>query len=230
MEEKSKRRERSLEILLSEGLPINGLMPLTGSEKESSFQSKEKVIERCLCLWVLAYIPARLDYGDIRQLVSYYNLKQGFSPVEMELMQYVLSPEELEFMDMQIPDEEQLVYAMWRQESQWALMWALGYVEELRSPNSYANAASVGHLIHSRTCEDFFGEARLRSKSELLNEYDLYSCYQWLIIADKKNTNSFSQLNDGIIGERFYALKWLVNYAGSDWDDSDTWDNVDVSF
>ncbi|MDF1551166.1 MAG: DUF4272 domain-containing protein, partial [Bacteroidales bacterium] len=58
-----------------------------------------------------------------------------------------------------------------------------------------------------------------RSKSEILDANDLYYRLDWACVDARINNSNLSEVNQGVVFERHYALNWLINYMNQEWDD-----------
>ncbi len=92
----------------------------------------------------------------------------------------------------------------WRCEAAVILMWALGYLEKLNTPNEQC-------------------DTKIRSEDELLEEFDLIEGIHW----DHRDVQlngkpELKNVDAGVVMERHYALSWLSDTLQDDWDDVST--------
>lgn len=133
-----------------------------------------------------------------------------------------VSPKERAFLLDPSPSEEAKGLAHWRQEAEWALLWAIHEVPALGLPTGFCDTKRLVDEIIPALGSDvstFVDRARLRAPGALLAEddrtYNLY-CYAMLDRAAGKPLPD--DLCLGVLYQRRYAFEWL--------DGPESWDDV----
>jgi hypothetical protein len=150
-----------------------------------------------------------------------------------------VSPEERVFLEASEVDPEQAQKLLWRLESVWVLLWALGDTDELGWPSQMCDVPRLVQLLERHESDPSFVEqARLRSKTDILDELQTTLLLHWAIRDAWVHRRSIPEDLDwsgstpmvtaqqspasGVIAERHHTLNWLVRFGDADWDDVDT--------
>ncbi|MGE0164354.1 MAG: DUF4272 domain-containing protein [Dongiaceae bacterium] len=133
-----------------------------------------------------------------------------------------MSPQERSFIDDTAPPRDACVQMSWRYECLWVLLWALGLINELGSPDRQMDPAVAMGIIDNLGRERLAAQARLRPAGELLDAADLIYCCHWAV----RDAEFFGRepppgLDPGVVRERHHALNWLIGH-GEDWDEVST--------
>jgi hypothetical protein len=147
-----------------------------------------------------------------------------------------VTPEEHAFLHSDSHEVETAQKLLWRFESLWLLLWALGELDELSWPGAMCDVPTL--ILTTMLFEidrDFVRNARLRSKPEILDAAQT----TWLMheaihdaareqrpIPDNLDWSSGAKMVPvrlcpviGVVHERRHALNWLMSSHASDWDD-----------
>ncbi len=152
-----------------------------------------------------------LEQPIVEKLARQYDLAPYFTPKEAAFIKNPASSE-----------KDRTQFSL-RYESAWVLLWALGYVEDLRQPSTICDVAKAVTLMKERTTAQFLADSKLRPLSQLLDEADLIYRYDWAVVdARIKGKPAPSGLDPGVVQERHYALNWLIGYMDQEWDDMST--------
>lgn len=203
------RRNRSIAILRSRGVPTIPELPTIETASEIRLRRPQDVARRAM---VLAIMAARAEPGgfsadDARALLAERGVIGD------------LTPKEREFLMLKEATEEQRAPFTWRYEAVVVLLWALGYIDELGEPDHPCDVMQVARLIASKPASDFIDSARLRDTSQILDEADLIYRYDWAVVDARVNHRRPPRRTDpGVVYERHYALNWLIGYARQSWD------------
>jgi len=208
--EQQERKKRSEEIILSESININPYLPYIESSQEVKIRGTEEVALRALCLIVVAVKAEGLEQDIIDEIVDMYQLKEHFTP------------DETSFINSSSISEHDKIQKIWRYESAWTLLWALGYVESLGTPDIICDAGYACSLMKERTLEEFIAESELRSIDKILDQSDLIYRYHWAVVNARLQGQRLQQIDSSVVYERHYALNWLTNYCDQEWDDIST--------
>ena len=223
------RALRSFSELRSRSVPAYTGPLFVDADTDATLQSPDEVARRTLVLRAVALraegVPKAEAIGIVRTL---------------DLWETV-SPSEKAFLECDTPSPEESQRLVWRLESIWLLMWALGYVEQLDWPSSVCDVPRLASLVGAlETDPAFIKAAKLRPLSEILDAQDLIMRIHWAIrnayvIEDGMIPVGldWSQNDDWIpftlsaevriVEQRHHTLNWLVNYPNPQ-----NWDNVDT--
>jgi len=205
--EAAARKQRSLEQLKAEDVPLATDLPPFPDSSRVKLRSREEIAQRAIGVCLAALKAERADQTMIEGLVKRYKAKK------------FLTPEEAEFIDANAPTNEDRDKYLWRYEDLWVLMWALGYVDELGRPDHTCDIHKTVAPLSSRTTEEFIKDAKLRSLAEILDAADLSYRYHGAVFdALMRNKKAPAGLNRGVVAQRHHALNWLVSYLNQPWE------------
>ena len=133
------------------------------------------------------------------------------------------SPKERAFLlDPAAASADETIRFRWRQEAEWALLWAVGKVDHLGLPTSECDTRRlVDEIIPAlgSDVEPFLASAIVRPPGELLAEddrhYDLWC--QYFQTRRAQPAMLLSDLNVNVLYQRQYAFEWLHGIEA--WDD-----------
>ncbi|SEM63634.1 protein of unknown function [Chitinophaga rupis] len=209
-QEAEARKARTEALLQSKGVKINPGLPLTSNEEDIQLRTKQEVIERAYALMATASKGEGVEQESVEEFVN-NNAVNGFSPKERELFENLR------------PGEQAIISAMWRYESLNAILWSLGFVEELSFPDEVSDVFKVVEIMTSQPRAALEQQAKLRSKAEILEELDKSYRMHWACVdAGTRAEEESCGLNTNVVHERYYTLNWLTCYQNSDWDDVKT--------
>lgn len=131
-----------------------------------------------------------------------------------------VSPNEKAFLADENRSEDNITEARWREEAQWALLWAIGHVESLGLPTKTCDTARLVDEIMpglGDPVDSFLRSAKLRPPAELLSEDDrIYDLHCYARQAYRKGTMPDDLVYD-VLFQRHYAFEWIR--GDEDWDD-----------
>lgn len=210
-EEQIIRKKESIKYCKQYKIPTIEHLPCIESESQVKIRTKEEVIHRVLALSYLGLKSEGVEKKHLNDFDKKYNISPYFTKVEK---QYVYSLN---------PSEQQKINANWRYESLHVLLWSLGYIDSLKYPSEMCNVSQDLKIILEKSLEEFINKAKMRSKSEILDQADLIYRINWACVNSRvKNQPTPSNLNSSIVYERHFALNWLINYMNQIWDDINT--------
>ena len=133
-----------------------------------------------------------------------------------------MTPDELNFLND--PTDDLKNRMSWKCEAIWTLCWALGIVDNLGEASNLADLNQIPSekypISQGIDPNDFIQRKHLiRSKKEILDQNDLYYRLNWACVNERLKGNELTEVHPGVVYERQYALNWLINYMGQDWDD-----------
>jgi hypothetical protein len=198
-------------------------------EHEVELQSPEEVARRTMVLWAVELraegVPQEETLGLIEQLDLWT----------------CVSPSEKLFLQNKNPDPDECRQLVWRLESIWVLMWALGHIEQLDWPSGMCDGPTLAGLVSPHEADSaFINSAVLRPATEILDAQDLMMRIHWAIrdaylhqdgmIPEDLDWSQDSEFAPttlsaavGVVEQRHYALNWLVKFLNPE-----NWDNVDT--
>jgi len=203
---------------------------MVDDDDEVTVQTPQDVARRTLVLWAVELRAEGVPKDESRGIID-----------NLDLWEYV-SPQEKRFLNKETPSARECRQLVWRLESLWVLMWALGYIEDLGWPGNMCDVPKLGGLLGKFEDEPtFVTGAKLRPTEELLDTQDLTMRIHWatrnaylhqggtlpedLDWSGKSAMVPFDMSTSfNVVEERHYALNWLVNYL-----DPKDWDHVDTS-
>lgn len=184
-----------------------------------------------------------------RCVVLYAILAAGHDERRDQLVQWLrreglwdaVSPEEAEFLLSESPTKQQRVNATWRAEALFPLLWSLGLIGELPSPEQHCDVQLIRSVLPSLlgSVGDFVSTARLRSDAEIRAANEEICQIHWRVrdyqlrgqptppgklprLPHEDLDPPADSYDSGVVQERHYGLNWLIGYCGQDWDDITT--------
>lgn len=137
-----------------------------------------------------------------------------------------LTPEELAYISADDPPERQRINASWRSEALIVLLWALGKVDQLPSPNQQCDTAVFQEVLPPYvdiTAQEFIASAKRRPDTDVLEVADALLRQHWEARDAKKHSRPTSQTIDiEVVQERHHAINWVIGYEGLPWDEVTT--------
>lgn len=205
------RKARSLEILKAENVPVIAHLPTIETAANSTRRTTEEVAVRAMALCVVAAKGEGLEQETVDHLINDFELTNAFTPLENK------------FLSASNPDEHTKTQFVWRYEDYWVLLWALGFVDELKRPDGICDVETAITFLRDNGREGFLKKAKLRSQGEILDAADLIYRYHWAVVDARINQRPApAKLDGGVVMERHYVLNWLTGRGGQTWDDIST--------
>lgn len=205
------RKQRSIEKLKSEGVPVLDHLPLIEDSTQATKRTTEEIAHRAIAVIITAVKGEGLEQATVDSLVKKYGAEKFFSP------------EEAKFIKDANPAKEDRIKFSWRYECAWVLLWSLGYVDSLGKPEGICDVPKLVGILQHRDTAQFIKDAKLRSFGEILDQTDLIYRYHWATTnARIKGQPAPAKLQAGVVLERHYVLNWLTGYMDQKWDDVST--------
>ena len=209
--ESQDRKNRSESILKTQNVPINAHLPYIEDSSEALVRKVDEVAIRAMALLVVAVKAEGLQQEIVESLAGNYQLEKDFSPNENI---FIGNPE---------PTQHDKTQFIWRYEAAWVLLWALGYVEELKPPAEICNVPASVSFLQKRSREQFIADSKLRPITDILDQNDLIYRYHWAVVNARVNGLKIPvEIDTSVVLERHYVLNWLIGYMEQDWDDIST--------
>lgn len=205
------RKNRSESILSAKNVPINAHLPYIEDSSEALVRKVDDVALRAMALLVVAVKAEGLEQHFVDILVENYQLASVFSPNEKK---FIGNPN---------PSQHDKTQFVWRYEAAWVLLWALGYVEELKPPTEICDVPASVSFLQQRNREQFIKDSKLRSITDILDQNDLIYRYHWAVVDARVNGLKIpAEIDASVVLERHYVLNWLIGYMEQDWDNITT--------
>jgi hypothetical protein len=204
------RRARSEQICTSRNIPIykNPDSLFVDSDEQVNIRTQDEVINRALALMYIGLKSEGLEKEHLDGVDAEFKITPYLSPIEKA------------YINASNPTQQQTVNANWRYEGLHVILWALGYIDQLIYPDQMCNVGEDVRIIYELRNEGFSQNARLKTKSEILDEADLILRYNWACVSARvKGEEAPSNLNPSIVVERHHALNWLICQDNEEWDD-----------
>ncbi len=209
-EEQIKRRHESERLLLDKGIKINWHLPCTPVATDTNLRSRAAVIDRIYALLATAANGEGVERKHLEKLIQEKQIT-GFTPAEQELL------------DKEVLSDKEKVISTWRYESLNLLLWAVNQLENLPHPSTICDVPKIVGLLVNQSRAEFEEKAILRDKTEILTALDHIYRMNWACVdARIKQEQVGGELDPSIVYERHYALNWLTQYGGDDWDNVQT--------
>lgn len=209
--ETEERKNKSEKIISNLGFLVDPNLPLSPLEKHTKIRTPIEILYRSLSLLPVCLNTIE-DDGESKKTAETlgYHFKLGDHITEKE-RQFLMKSE--------LTYEDQVLLS-WRIESIQTLLWALGFISELKPLNEVYSIDEAVELIFSmgRDVNDYLKHIKMRTKKELLDNLDLY--YRLHIVCSELRSKNIENnvLTSDIIYERHYALSWITYQNNEEWD------------
>ncbi len=209
--EAKERKQRSIERLRKEGVPVIEHLPIIEDSTEAKKRTKEEIAHRAIAIVIAAVKGEGLDQDTVETLVKKYGAEKFFSP------------EEAAFIKDASPSQPDRIKFSWRYECAWVLLWSLGYVDTLTKPDGICDVPKLVGILRDRDTARFVKDATLLPFDQILDQADLIYRYHWATTdARVKGQPAPAKLEGGVVQERHYVLNWLIGYMDQEWDEIST--------
>ena len=219
------RKDISIEILKSQGVPFIDHLPLVYETSEVAPREKDEVIARAICSF--AAIMCAYTIKDNGELTD--EDKQGTKDF---LNNRFWCIDKLTRMERRVIEGEascdEAVKMSWKYESLWALMWAMGLVKKLDFPKDTCDCDFVMKTFDG----DFSERVKMRGTDELLQALDLIYRYHWACVNARVNGSKRAGLDEEVVMERRGGLEWLCCKGAENdnlSDEYNAWDYPDLN-
>jgi uncharacterized protein DUF4272 len=213
------RQARSEEELRQFGVRTAATLPPVVSETEVVLRAPSEVARRVLALFVVSLRAESLMCPEL----AVAELRE-----KRPLAFQALTPKERLFVNDEKPAQEQITNFVWRYEALWILAWALGLVEVLSYPSETCDVDFLSKTFLATDEEALVKKSKLLPTETLLDALDLHFRLNWVVRQRQQNDKppdgemGGNDLDPGVVLERYYALNWLVQHGGVEWDDVQT--------
>ena len=219
LDEASKRKQQSIEILKNNHIPYIENLPKIELEKEVVFRTKEEIARRAVCCMLA--IQHSFDLKNDNAIKESHEFLYGW--LENWGLTEFLTQDEKDLFNHKLTGYKLESFG-WKYEAYWVLAWALGLVSELELPTDICDMEkAISFVKNHKTFESFLKSTKLREPAEILDEADLIYRLHWAVReAGLKGKPVPANLDSSVVMERHMAFNWLINVG-------DDWDNMDIS-
>ena len=220
------RKDISIEILKSQGVPFIDHLPLRYETGEVAPREKDEVIARVICSFAAIMCACTIrDNGELtdedkRGTKDFLNNRFGCLDKLTRMERRVIEGE---------ASYDEAVNMGWKYESLWALMWAMGLVEELGFPSEICDCKFV---MDTFIGDDFSGRVKMRGTDEILQALDLIYRYHWACVNARVHGTDSAGLDEEVVMERRGGLEWLCCKGAENdnlTDEYNAWDYPDLN-
>ena len=201
------RKNRSIAILVSQGVPYIEHLPFRYETEEVTPRDKKEVIERVACSFSSIMCALSITKNKYTEEDRVY-MTQDFLSAKYHALE-LLTPREQQVIAGTI-SEAGAINAVWKYEAVWALLWALGIIEELSLPSEICDCDLVmGTMRRFKGLDDFMANTTLRPLEEILQALDLHYRYHWAAVNARVNGSDPAGIDEEVVMERRAGLEWL---------------------
>ena len=219
------RKDISIEILKSQGVPFIDHLPLRYETGEVTPREKDEVIARSICSFAAIMCACTIrDNGELTD-----EDKQGTKDFLNNRFGCI---DKLTRMERRVIEGEasynEAVNMGWKYESLWALLWAMGLVKELDFPKDICDCDFVMKMFGG----DFSERVKMRGTDEILQALDLIYRYHWACVNARVNGTKSAGLDEEVVMERRGGLEWLCCKGAENdnlSDEYNAWDYPDLN-
>ena len=219
------RKDISIEILKSQGVPFIDHLPLVYETSEVAPREKDEVIARAICSFAAIMCACTIrDNGELTD-----EDKQGTKDF---LDNRFGCLDKLTRMERRVIEGEasydEAVNMGWKYESLWALLWAMGLVKELDFPKDICDC----NFVMKTFSGDFSERVKMRGTDEILQALDLIYRYHWACVNARVNGTKSAGLDEEVVMERRGGLEWLCCKGAENDNPNDeynAWDYPDLN-
>ena len=219
------RKDISIEILKSQGVPFIDHLPLVYETSEVAPREKDEVIARAICSF--AAIMCACSIRDNGELTD--EDKQGAKDFLDNRFGCI---DKLTRMERRVIESEasydEAVNMGWKYESLWALLWAMGLVKELDFPKDICDC----NFVMKTFSGDFSERVKMRGTDEILQALDLVYRYHWACVNARVHGTKSAGLDEEVVMERRGGLEWLCCKGDENdnlTDEYNAWDYPDLN-
>ena len=217
------RKDENIKILKQEGVAVLESLPLRYENSEVTPRDIDEIVKRTVCSFTAIMCACTIrDEGSLGEENMAWaksflgDAYEGLSVKEKEVVE-------------DRADMKTAVNMGWKYESLWALMWAMGLVEELSFPSEICDCAFV---MDTFSGGDFSACVKLRDTDEILQALDLIYRYHWACVNARVHGSDCAGLDEEVVMERRGGLEWLCCKGAENdnlTDEYNAWDYPDLN-
>lgn len=214
----AERKERTEKLLAEKGIGINPNLPLTEPASEIKLKSPDDICKRAIAALLSTQVGIELseqhneDAASFVKLIDYFGVRECLNFREKKLINGTAS-------------QQDITDVVWEYECYWALVWALGLIDDISDASGICDCLAAIRLVSKRSSfEDFKSKCKLRSKDEILDMLDLYYRFHWAVVQHEHIDSScpIGDLMGDVVFERRRGLEWLIS-------DKDDWHDIELN-
>jgi hypothetical protein len=230
-EQQRNRAGKSRDLLNIKKVPMwgnSGMSLYVDDDSKALVQPARKVALRAMVLWAVALRAEGLEWVKAQEIISKWELREELSPCERD------------YLDNPSPDPNESRALVWRLESLWVMLWALGRIPHLPWPSSMCDVPALAKAMNQAEADaEFIHDASLIPIGELLDAQDLTLKIHWAIRDAWLNEKGLPEELDwrcedripvnlsssaAVVQERHLSLNWILRFM-----EAENWDDVDTS-
>lgn len=213
----AERKELSEKMLAKKGIGINPSLPMTESADEAELRSLDDICRRAVAALLSTQIGIELSENNTENIQMFLDLMKHFGADS------ALNAKEKRVCGGKA-DEQDITDVVWEYECYWALLWALGIIDDITDASQICDCAeAIRAVSQCGDFDDFKSRCSLRSTDEILDMLDLYYRYHWAVVHHDHIDPScpVGDLNGEVVFERRRGLEWLIS-------DTDDWHDISL--
>lgn len=218
---------RSAAILDAKRIPRHSGPLYTEDDAKVALRSGPETARRVFVLWAIALRADGMPQSQALKMLDDWGLWPDVSPKEERYIRHTR------------PDPGETASFVWRLEAIWALMWAVGRIDQLGWPASMGDVPYLVEVMKPVEADpQFIDTTQLRSNREVLDAQDITMRLHWTIrdawlngrqirsdldwSVGKPDVDVTQSAAVGVIEERHRVFNWLTRFGDADWDHVDT--------
>ena len=214
MKTQQERKAASEAYIRSQGIGVFEGLPYCPDAGEVRLKSFDAICKRAVAALLMTQIALELRNENFKAVSYFVGLIDQYGVKD------VLNAKERKLYNVQYTEQDALD-VVWEYECYWALVWALGLVDDIRAAGEICDCgAAIRFVSGCQTMQEFQATCHLRSVDEILDMLDLYYRYHWACVQKRAidPTLPTGDLNEEVVFERRRGLEWLIS-GEDDWHD-----------
>lgn len=210
------RRKISNEKIKSMGIACHEMLPTIESSKDVKLKSLDEICKRAIAALISTQIACDINNNNYEESLTYFSQKLE----QYEGVKEVLNSKEKRIFDGTYTRQD-AIDIDWEYETYWAIVWALGLIDDdISNAGSICDCQKAIYIVSkSKNLEDFKSKCKMRNIEEILDMLDLYYRYHWATTEKRINPDTpIGNLNSSVVVERRRGLEWLISDQ-EDWYD-----------
>ena len=212
----TERRLRNNNYIKMQGINCLETLPVIESSSEAKLKDIDTICKRAIACLISIQLSCDLRNpdADINQsleicnrFIDAYGVRDYLLDIEKRLYNNTYTEQDINDMD-------------WAYEDYWALLWALGLIDDIKDASIICDCQkAIDITLSCKTYQEFRNKCKLRNIEEILDMLDLYYRYHWACVEKRINNNgSIGNLDPEVVVERRRGLEWLIS-PEKDWYD-----------
>ena len=210
IDKEQKRKITNNDKLSKNNIAINENLTCFFNENNKFFlKSINKICERAFLSIILASYAI-----DIYNRTDKSLLREPYLPIFNNFSNEMRKINKKEEKLLTTFTEQDLIDLDWEFEAGWALLWALGLIDDdISKTDILCDCPLAQNIITScSSIDDLVKKCNMKSIDEILDMHDLFYRYHWAINKSKINPNTtIGNLNPSCVLERRRGLEWILS-------------------